>query len=56
MNFQNANLLMMGSVDEIPQAPVSKPVFLEDLNETQLARAVRLMNNENLYRMWIMEV
>lgn len=32
-------LLMMGSVGELPQAPVQKTVFVEDMTEAQLASA-----------------
>lgn len=31
---------MMGSKDEVPCEPVIKPVFLEDMNETELASSV----------------
>lgn len=31
---------MMGSVGELPQAPVQKTVFVEDMTEAQLASAV----------------
>ena len=32
--------MMMGSVGELPQAPVKKTVFVEDMTEAQLASAV----------------
>ncbi|KAH9523744.1 Ubiquitin carboxyl-terminal hydrolase 14 [Bulinus truncatus] len=35
-------LLMMGTADELPQAPVDKPVFVEDMSEQQLASAMDL--------------
>ena len=35
-------LLMMGTADALPQAPVEKPQFVEDMTEAQLASAVRL--------------
>lgn len=40
MSFQGATLLMMGTADELPQAPAQKPVFMEDMTEQQLASAV----------------
>ena len=33
-------LLMMGTADALPQAPVEKVVFVEDMTEAQLATAV----------------
>lgn len=33
-------LLMMGSVDALPQGPVEKTVFMEDMSESQLASAL----------------
>ncbi|KAK0042090.1 ubiquitin carboxyl-terminal hydrolase 14 [Biomphalaria pfeifferi] len=33
-------LLMMGTAEELPQAPADKPVFVEDMNEQQLASAM----------------
>lgn len=33
-------LLMMGTADALPQAPVEKPVFVEDMSESQLASAL----------------
>lgn len=38
----NANLLMMGSAEELPQAPNQKVVFMEDMTENQLAKALEL--------------
>ena len=32
--------MMMGTADALPQAPVEKPVFVEDMTEQQLATAV----------------
>lgn len=32
----------MGTVDELPSAPSEKPVFMEDLNEDELATALEL--------------
>jgi ubiquitin carboxyl-terminal hydrolase 14 len=34
-------LLMMGSADQLPEAPTEKTVFMEDMSEQQLATAVR---------------
>ena len=31
---------MMGSADELPKEPAEKPVFIEDMSDTQLAAAV----------------
>ncbi|CAL1538000.1 unnamed protein product [Lymnaea stagnalis] len=33
-------LLMMGTAEELPEAPASKPVFVEDMSEQQLASAL----------------
>lgn len=33
-------LLMMGSAEELPQAPSEKPRFLEDMSEAEAAAAV----------------
>lgn len=33
---------MMGTVDELPTVPSEKPVFMEDLNEDELASALEL--------------
>uniref|UniRef100_A0A8B9P6Q2 Ubiquitin carboxyl-terminal hydrolase n=1 Tax=Apteryx owenii TaxID=8824 RepID=A0A8B9P6Q2_APTOW len=35
-------LLMMGSADALPEEPVSRPVFVEDMTEEQLASAMEL--------------
>lgn len=40
MYIQGAMLLMMGTADELPKAPVQKTVFMEDMTEQQLASAV----------------
>lgn len=37
---QGTTLLMMGSAGEIPQAPVQKTMFVEDMTDSQLASAV----------------
>ncbi|XP_018496806.1 ubiquitin carboxyl-terminal hydrolase 14 [Galendromus occidentalis] len=37
-----ATILMMGSKGEIPQAPAEKPTFLEDMDASQLATALKL--------------
>ena len=34
-------LLMMGSADQLPEAPKDKVMFMEDMSEQQLASAVR---------------
>jgi len=31
---------MMGTAEELPPAPVAKPIFVEDMTESQLAHAV----------------
>lgn len=33
-------LLMMGSADALPEEPIARPVFVEDMTEEQLASAV----------------
>lgn len=33
-------LLMMGSADALPEEPVVRPMFVEDMTEEQLASAV----------------
>lgn len=38
-------MLMMGSKEEdVPQEPTVKPVFVEDMNESELATAVSILN------------
>jgi len=37
-----AQLLMMGTADALPEAPVQKTVFMEDMSEEQLANALEL--------------
>ncbi|XP_076805979.1 ubiquitin carboxyl-terminal hydrolase 14-like [Clavelina lepadiformis] len=37
------NLLMMGSAEELPQAPAEKTVFVEDMSEDQLMSAMDLV-------------
>ena len=32
--------MMMGSADALPQAPVEKTMFVEDMTDQQLAKAV----------------
>lgn len=39
---QGAQLLMMGTADALPSAPSEKPVFMEDMNEDELATALEL--------------
>lgn len=38
----NITLMMMGTADELPQEPVEKTVFMEDMTEQQLATALEL--------------
>lgn len=38
--MQGAMLLMMGTAEELPQEPVQKTVFMEDMTDQQLASAV----------------
>ncbi|UYV72716.1 USP14 [Cordylochernes scorpioides] len=40
--LKNVTVLLMGSKEELPSAPVSKPVFMEDMSETELASALDL--------------
>lgn len=35
-------LLLMGSADELPEAPSARPVFMEDMSEQQLASAMAM--------------
>ena len=37
---QNMMLMMMGSADDLPEAPKEKPRFIEDLSEAEAASAV----------------
>ena len=34
--------MLMGSADELPPEPVTKTMFVEDMTETQLAKAVSI--------------
>ena len=45
---QGMNLLMMGSAEELPQAPAEKTVFVEDMSEDQLMSAVSLFSHCSL--------
>ena len=38
--FQNVMLLMMGSAEELPQAPSERPKFIEDMSDAEAAAAV----------------
>ncbi len=38
--MQGMTLLMMGSADALPEEPVVRPMFVEDMTEEQLASAV----------------
>lgn len=42
MCLQGMTLLMMGSADALPEEPVARPVFVEDMTEEQLASAVSI--------------
>lgn len=33
-------ILVMGSKEDVPTAPTTKPVFVEDMSESELATAV----------------
>jgi ubiquitin carboxyl-terminal hydrolase 14 len=37
---QKAMLLMMGTAEELPVEPVQQTMFVEDMTESQLAKAV----------------
>lgn len=37
-----ATLLLLGTKEEVPQEPVEKPKFIEDMNESELASALEL--------------
>ncbi|KAK2168526.1 hypothetical protein LSH36_16g07049 [Paralvinella palmiformis] len=39
---EGSTLLMMGSADELPKEPAEKPVFVEDMSDTQLAAALKM--------------
>lgn len=39
-HVQGATLLMMGTKEALPEAPVEKTLFIEDLTEEELASAV----------------
>ncbi|MGH0136495.1 UNVERIFIED_CONTAM: hypothetical protein FKN15_007897 [Acipenser sinensis] len=42
-------LLMMGSAEALPEEPVVRPVFVEDMTEEQLASAVNTGSNNSGY-------
>lgn len=43
--MQGVTILLMGSKEEdVPKEPVEKTVFVEDMNETELATAVSVLN------------
>ena len=42
---QGMTLLLMGSAEALPQEPATKPVFMEDMSEQQLASAVSTLNS-----------
>ena len=49
--LQNVMLLMMGSAEELPQAPSERPKFIEDMSEAEAAAAVSgvcVMEEENV--------
>ena len=41
--------MMMGSADALPQAPVEKTMFVEDMTDQQLAKAVCMKKNDLCY-------
>ena len=48
-NFKGTTLLLMGTAEELPSAPVEKTVFIEDMTEDQLTAAMELVTGlENL--------
>lgn len=45
-DFKGATILLMGSKEEdVPKEPVEKTVFVEDMNESELATAVSRAKN-----------
>ncbi|NXC19837.1 UBP14 hydrolase, partial [Corythaeola cristata] len=40
--FKGMTLLMMGSADALPEEPIARPIFVEDMTEEQLASAVSI--------------
>lgn len=38
---QGAVILLLGTKEEVPTEPVERPKFVEDMNEEELASAVR---------------
>ena len=38
-------IMLMGSADTLPQAPVVKPKFIEDMSETEAASLVSVINH-----------
>lgn len=40
--FKGMTLLMMGSADALPEEPIARPIFVEDMTEEQLASAVSM--------------
>lgn len=40
--LKGMTLLMMGSADALPEEPVARPIFVEDMTEEQLASAVSM--------------
>lgn len=40
--LKGMTLLMMGSADALPEEPIARPVFVEDMTEEQLASAVSI--------------
>ena len=46
MYIQNAMLMMMGSAEALPSAPVKKTKFVEDMSEAEAASAVRRRERE----------
>lgn len=44
LSFKGMTLLMMGSADALPEEPIARPVFVEDMTEEQLASAVSIFS------------
>lgn len=44
LSFKGMTLLMMGSADALPEEPIARPVFVEDMTEEQLASAVSMFS------------
>ncbi len=42
---QNAMLMLMGSAEELPQAPAERPRFIEDMSDSEAVAAVSLVHS-----------